>query len=98
MKLASVRVSNELLLQMMTKGWKSVFTECIEGLPEGVRFIDAYVEENSGDPVVVLVVSHDSFEEIPLGHPVPWFGDITFQRWNFPHLEAEFERLKSETI
>uniref|UniRef100_A0A6M3J633 Uncharacterized protein n=1 Tax=viral metagenome TaxID=1070528 RepID=A0A6M3J633_9ZZZZ len=76
--LARVEISYEFLIDFMTEGHEFKKIRCIEGLPEGVEIIRSYNDEKRG--VGVLVVRHDSFDDVPWGAPIPAVS-ISFERW-----------------
>ena len=79
MKRVKIAVSDELLLQLVTTGWKSskgFITECISGLPEGAEIVGVY----RGYPdKTVFEVQHLDFADIPDGQEPPFFTP-TFSR------------------
>jgi hypothetical protein len=78
MRMAKVSISIELLMQIMTVGWKADI-ECIRGIPEGSGFVYSGVDDNTG--IAFLVIRHSSFSEVQLGEDVPELPKPTFRRY-----------------
>lgn len=76
MRIVKISVSNELLLNFVTTGWKSsdgFIIECVSGLPEGAKIVNVY----RGYPdTVVFEVQHSDYEDIPEGTEPPFFTPV----------------------
>lgn len=67
-----VAISFDLLVQMLTTGWSigdAQTITCIDGLPEGAKFIRAIYDILSDTES--LVFEHESFEPIQQGQIIP---------------------------
>ena len=76
-RFAAVRVSQELIAQMMIEGYCSGGIQCLAGVPEGAIYRRAYMLNDRGD--VYFVFYHDSFDSVAEGHSIPLI-DVTMQR------------------
>ena len=68
-RLKRAGVSQELLQDMFTEGWKAGTLECTKGVPPGARIVGS-----SHDPqsmVAYLFFEHISFDDLPVGAAVP---------------------------
>jgi len=62
MRVKGVRVSQTILADIFTVGWKGEGVACVQGLPPGARLVRSYhlVEQDC----VELVFEHADFEEV----------------------------------
>ena len=62
-----------LIQMILTKGWRcgadGDIVECVEGLPDGARYVRGFYDAEKG--LVGLVFEHESFKEVPWGGAMP---------------------------
>lgn len=70
-RLKVVRISQPLILQMITTGWVSnAPIRCIEGVPPDAVLVDEFIESSFYDASYVF--HHDSFDIVPEGERLPY--------------------------
>lgn len=83
-----ISISGELFTEMATEGWQAGgptgIVRCIEGLPEGARFVASSAERRwapvePGLFVVHLLYYHPDWPDVPPGEPYPR-QPVTFER------------------
>ena len=86
MRVRAVRVSGELWQEICTQGWKAAddigIVECVEGLPEGAKFVGLHYERWNGKdivPTLVFLFEHPDFDNVPEGKKIPDI-DIIFEK------------------
>ena len=63
-----VQISHEMIIHMMTEGWKVEYVTCTKGLPKDATFERGYTDDR-GD--VFWIFSHESFEPVRDGEKIP---------------------------
>ncbi len=92
MRLSKVAVSTELMMDIMTRGWNTQFTECVEGIPEDSKFSYSYSDDNTGR--LYFVVEHETFLDLKIGDDIPELR-ATFKKWYFPEVAELLQTMKS---
>lgn len=77
---AKVIVTSKIVVEMVTKGWnigKESIIECIEGVPEDAKLIEAKIYNNWNRyfPELELIFEHESFENTE-GEPLPFLNVV----------------------
>lgn len=76
--LAMVEVSNHLIIEMLTQGYKSNGFECVNGIPSDAVYVHSFTDEQRA--CTYFVFSHDSFPIVGLGGIIPII-DVTLEEY-----------------
>lgn len=75
-RLRAYCVSDTILMDMMTTGWRVQNFECIEGVPPTAVYSHVFI--NPFDTLVYFVFADDSFDIVPVGDDIP-ICDIKYE-------------------
>jgi hypothetical protein len=72
-RLVMVSISQPLILEMITAGWKARGTlECVAGVPPDANLVNAFIDPERGDAYYVFY--HPTFDKVPEGQYMPVLG------------------------
>ena len=88
--LKKVSITPDLFIQWFTKGNHLRPIDCIEGLPEGAKFVTAFSELTcaGGAEVIAIVFWHEDWEPVDISGPIP---DLKVEFRNSDERVAIFE-------
>ena len=76
-RLMAVRISQELLIEMLTTGWESQAPlRCIDGVPPGATLMNTFTDPATGDGFYVF--QSQEFDVVQHGQHIP-IKAVTFQ-------------------
>ena len=89
-RLKKVLIAPNFFIHLLTKGNHTDATDCIEGLPEGAKFVAAYVDKSgvTDGELIAIVFWHEDWESVDITIPIP---ELAFEFRNSDERVAIFE-------
>ena len=87
-RLKRVSISQELLQEMLTKGWRAggpdQCVECTKGLPEDAEVVGSNYDHDR--LIAYMLFEHGSFEDIQLGDVIP---ELLVEHTSYVYVEGD---------